>query len=66
MIRPAQNRTTEELFEDDAVVEEAMEQAVRDAILFHKRMGNPIVVSDNGKIIWIPAEQIEVDPPQNK
>ncbi len=39
-------------------VEAAARQAVRDALLFHKRMGNPICIWRDGRVVWIPAEEI--------
>jgi hypothetical protein len=53
----------------DAVVRErsqiraAFEAARRDALLDHKRTGDPIVIWENGQVVWIPAEKIEVEPP---
>jgi len=41
-------------------VEAAARQAVRDALLFHKRMGNPICVSREGRVVWIPPEEIRL------
>lgn len=46
---------------DDDLIENALEQAARDALLDHKRTGDPIVVWENGQVVWIPAEKIEVD-----
>lgn len=39
-------------------VEAAARQAVRDALLFHKRMGNPICIWRDGRVVWIPPEEI--------
>ena len=41
----------------------AFEAARRDALLDHKRTGDPIVVWENGQVVWIPADKIEIDPP---
>jgi hypothetical protein len=41
-------------------VEAAIQQAVREAILEHKRAGRSIVVVENGKIRDIPADKIKV------
>jgi len=38
-------------------------EAVRKALLFHKRMGNSIAVSENGKVVIIPPEEIDVEDP---
>jgi hypothetical protein len=46
---------------EGTLIDEAMRKAVRDAVLLHKRLGDPIVGSRDGKIVWIPADEIEVD-----
>jgi len=40
--------------------EMALKEAVAEAIAEHKRMGHPIVVWRNGKVVTIPPEEIEV------
>ena len=49
------------LLETD-LADRAINKAVREAVLRHKLLGQPIVVSRDGKVIWIPAEEIEVPP----
>lgn len=39
----------------------AIEKAAREALLDHKRTGDPIAVCDNDKVRWIPADEINVD-----
>ena len=41
-------------------VEAAVQAAVREALAAHKRAGNPIAVWENGQVIWIPPDQIEI------
>jgi len=43
--------------------EEALKKAVAKAIADHKRTGDPIIVWRDGKVIKVPAEQIEVRKP---
>jgi len=43
--------------------EEALKKAVAKAIADHKRTGDPIVIWRDGKIVKIPAEQIEIREP---
>ena len=40
--------------------EKAMKKAVADAIADHKRSGNSIVIWRDGKVVKIPADQIEI------
>ena len=51
----------EALMEDDELIDGAMRDAVRQALLDHKRSGDPIVISENGRIVWIPPEDIVID-----
>jgi hypothetical protein len=44
--------------------EEALRKAVAEAIAEHRRNGVPIAVWRNGKVVRIPAEQIEIREPQ--
>jgi hypothetical protein len=45
---------------DTDLVEQALQKAVVQAMVRHKRLGNPIVVWRDGKVVWIPAEEIEI------
>ncbi|MFX0201854.1 MAG: hypothetical protein ACFFCW_37565 [Candidatus Hodarchaeota archaeon] len=44
--------------------EEAMRKAVANVIADHKRTGDPIVIWRNGKVVKLPADQIEVHEPE--
>ncbi len=44
--------------------EEALSKAVAEAIAEHRRNGVPIAIWRNGKVVRIPAHQIEVREPQ--
>ncbi len=46
--------------------EEALRKAVAEAIAEHRRNGVPIAIWRNGKVVRIPADQIEVREPQVK
>ncbi|HLZ69590.1 MAG TPA: hypothetical protein VKV26_06715 [Dehalococcoidia bacterium] len=48
-------------FNDDARILKAMDEAVRAAILDHKRAGNPIAVWRDGQVVWIAPEDIPED-----
>lgn len=45
---------------DAVVIEGAMRVAVHEALLLHKRAGQPVVTWENGRVVWIPADQIPV------
>ena len=42
------------------LVQRALQQAWANTLVRHKRLGNPIVVWRDGKVVWVPAEEIEV------
>ncbi len=44
--------------------EEALRKAVAEAIAEHRRNGVPIAIWRNGKVVRIPADQIEVREPK--
>lgn len=54
--RPAAERV-----DDLPCILEAMRQSVREALLRHKREGNPIAVWREGAVAWIPPEEIDID-----
>lgn len=39
----------------------AMRTAVREALLVHKKLGNPVAVWQDGRVVWIPPEEIPTD-----
>jgi hypothetical protein len=43
---------------DVARITSALRQAVREALLEHKRAGNPVPVWREGRVVWIPPEEI--------
>lgn len=47
---------------DTDQVTRAIGRAVRAAILDHKRTGDPIAEWKDGKVVWTPADQIELPP----
>jgi len=45
---------------DGKLIQQALRKAVTEALIRHKRLGTPIVVWRDGKVVWIPAEDIEI------
>lgn len=43
-------------------IEKVLQRAVNHALLMHKRLGNPIAVWKDGKVVIIPPEEIEISP----
>jgi hypothetical protein len=50
----------DELFADSASIERVLGQAVQQALLRHRQAGFPISVWRDGKVVWIPPEEIPV------
>ena len=55
------NNSKNLLVEHRETIREVFKNAVRQAILEHKRAGNPIAVSENGEVVWIQPEEIKID-----
>jgi hypothetical protein len=54
-------KQVERIKRDAAAIEAAIQQAVNEALLDHKRTGDPIVVCDaGGQVRWIPAAEIQI------
>ena len=46
---------------DTGRIEAALRSAVRGALRDHKRAGNPIAVWRDGRVVWLPPEEIPED-----
>jgi isoaspartyl peptidase/L-asparaginase-like protein (Ntn-hydrolase superfamily) len=57
-MKETQEKSIDEIFAEGTLIDKALKQAVREAILQHKRAGNPIVVWRDGKMIWLRPEEI--------
>ena len=51
----------EEILADPTYIDRVLQQASRDALLRHKKLGNPIAVWRDERVTWIPADQIPVE-----
>ena len=59
------NKNTLKSSDSGPVIAQAMNAAVRDAVLQHKQKGLPIVVWRDGKVAWIPPEEIVIPPDES-
>jgi hypothetical protein len=50
------------LAEQAEAIELILQQAVRDALLIHKRLGNSIAIWKDGKVVIVPPEDIVISP----
>jgi hypothetical protein len=58
--KPTQSKDITRILQEGTTVQSAFNRAVRQALLAHKRAGVPIAVGQNGKVVWIPPDEIEV------
>jgi hypothetical protein len=49
-----------ELLRDTRLIQGAIGKAVREAVRRHKLLGQPIVAMRDGRVVWIPPEEIEI------
>jgi hypothetical protein len=45
---------------DGKEIDSALQQAVREALIRHKKLGNPVAVWRDGKVVIVPPEEIPV------
>jgi ABC-type proline/glycine betaine transport system ATPase subunit len=43
-------------------IEKILQRAVNHALLMHKRLGNPIAIWKDGKVVIVPPEEIVLSP----
>ena len=55
------SKDVDRIFNEGTLIDSALKEAVRKTLLHHKRNGNSVVTWQDGKVVWIPADQIEVD-----
>lgn len=57
MTTPDSDRLSQ-LRAEAAAIEGAMREAAQEAVLAHQRLGLPMVTWQDGKVVWIPADQL--------
>jgi len=53
-------KTISELLDDSDSLEAAVRRGVREALLRHKALGNPVVFFENGETVVVAPEDLEV------
>ena len=61
MKKTESEREDEEFLAEVEAVEAAVQQAVQEALRMHKRAGNPVAGWKDGRVVWVPAEHIDVE-----
>jgi hypothetical protein len=41
-------------------IDAAVQSAVRDALIMHKRMGNPVAFCEDDRVVWVQPDEIEI------
>jgi hypothetical protein len=59
---PVPEPTPVERVEDVHRILEAMKAAVREAVLRHKQLGNPVAVWREGRVVWLQPHEIALVP----
>ncbi len=55
------NSDIDRAFAEGTPIDEAMNEAVRDAVRQHQRMGLPLAVWRDGKTVWLYAEELAAE-----
>lgn len=56
-------KLTKRLFMDHGKdIERVLQHAVHNALRMHKRLGNPIAIWKDGKVVIVPPEEIVIPP----
>jgi hypothetical protein len=53
------------IFLDGKLIDAAVREGARQALLAHKRSGLPVVIWKEGRIVWVDPEKIEIPPLQD-
>ena len=59
-MKPTEQKTLRQLIDEGAILK-ALEVGSRRAVRMHKLLGNPIAIWRDGKVVWIPPEEIQIE-----
>ena len=48
------------IFEEGVLIDKALRTAVLEALRRHKLLGNPVADWQDGRVVWIPPEEIDL------
>lgn len=51
------------LLRERTEVDRALARAIQQALWEHKQLGHPVVIWRDGRVVWLPAEEIQVEKP---
>lgn len=58
------NGSVRKALRNRARVQEAMREAVQNAVRTHKLLGHPIIIWKDGKVVEVPPEEIVLEEPR--
>ena len=61
----AEKKTIDELFRDGKEIDAALRNAVQQALMQHKKAGNPVAEWRDGKVVLIKSEDIVLEEKHN-
>jgi hypothetical protein len=61
MKNESENNKILSALKDKDKITQALTKAVNIAVLKHKQSGNPVATWQDGKVVWIPPEEIEIE-----
>ncbi len=60
-MKEAYEKNIDQIFAEGTLIDKALKQGVHEALLQHKRAGNPIAAWRDGKTVWLKPEDIVQD-----
>ena len=58
-MKPETAKDISQIFREGKPIDDALNAAVRDAVLRHRQQGQPLAVWRNGQTVWVPPEEAE-------
>ncbi len=65
MASSGSQRSPVDRVEDVRLIIDVMTAAVREAVLRHKRLGNPVAVWREGRVVWLAPHEIPAEPEES-
>jgi hypothetical protein len=50
-----------EILKQGKAIEDAVRRGWRDAVVLHKKLGQPMVVWKDGEVVWVSPEELDPD-----
>jgi len=59
---PEQRAKVDQILDGDGTeIDQAIQRGINEALRKHKAAGKPIVVWRDGKVVWVPADEIVIE-----